>query len=345
MCKAHTKTGRPLVAVASLGGTITMTTSGAAAGVRPELRAEDLLGGLAEQLDIDVRAATLATVPGASLDFDTLGDCYDWAAGQVAAGAAGVVVVQGTDTLEETAYFFETVWPYQEPLVVTGAMRHPALPGADGPANLVAALTVAAAPASRSRGCVLVMGDEVHLARWVRKANSSRPDAFSSAPTGPVAAVTEGAVHYFHPPGIRPPALERPRPRPGGTDSVAARVPLVEATLDDSGELLDAVVAAGAPGVVVAATGVGHVSQGVADAIERALPNLPVVVASRAGSGTTFRRTYGFRGSESDLLAMGVTMAGWLCPRKARVLLCTLLAAGAEREWIEEEFRRRGDLG
>ncbi|MEV6566895.1 asparaginase [Streptomyces kronopolitis] len=337
--KTHSKPVRPLVAVASLGGTITMTTS-AAGGVRPELGAEDLLRGLAEQQDIGVRTATLATLPGASLDFDTLGSCYDWAAGQVAAGAAGVVVVQGTDTLEETAYFFEAVWPHQEPVIVTGAMRHPGLPGADGPANLLAALTVAAAPASRSRGCMLVMEDEVHLARWVRKTNSSRPDAFSSAPAGPVASVTEGAVHYFHPAGTRPPALERPRSRPG-----AARVPLLEATLDDSGELLDALVAAGAPGVVVAATGVGHVSGRLADAIERALPHLPVVVATRTGSGTTFRRTYGFRGSESDLLGMGVTMAGWLCPRKARILLCTLLAAGAEREWIEGEFRRRGDLG
>jgi L-asparaginase len=339
----HNESERPLVAVASLGGTIAMTSSGEGPGVRPQLAAEDLLGGLTEQLNLQVRAATLATVPGASVGFDTLGRCYDWAAGQVAAGAAGVVVVQGTDTLEETGYFFETVWPYQEPVVFTGAMRHPGAPGADGPANLVAALTVAAAPASRARGCMLAMGDEVHLARWVRKANSSRPDAFSSAPAGPVGAVVEGAVHYFHPAGIRPPAIELPR---AASDAAhVADVPLLEATLDGSGELLYAAVAAGAPGVVIAACGVGHVSEAMADAIERALPHVPVVVASRTGSGTTFRRTYGFRGSEADLVAMGVTMAGWLCPRKARILLRTLLAAGADRGRIEEEFRRRGDLG
>jgi len=343
--KPHGEPGsqRPLIAVASLGGTIAMTENSEGAGVRPKLGAEDLLGGLGGHLDIDVRAATLATVPGASLGFGLLGECYDWAAGQVADGADGVVVVQGTDTLEETAYFFETVWPHKEPVVVTGAMRHPSMPGADGPANLVAALTVAAAPASRARGCTLVLGDEVHLAKWVRKANSHRPDAFSSAPAGPVGAVAEGAVHYFHPAGIRLPAIEWSAAAPGHASPGA--VPLLEATLDDSGQLLDAVVAAGAPGVVIAATGVGHVSEATAAAIERALPHLPVVVASRTGSGTTFRRTYGFRGSESDLVAMGATMAGWLCPRKARILLHSLLAAGAERDRIEQEFRIRGNLG
>jgi L-asparaginase len=322
---------KPRISIASLGGTIAMTPS--AGGAVPNLGADDLLGDLA--LGVDARTTTLATIPSASLDFGTLVTCYDWALEQVSTGADGVVFVQGTDTLEETAYFFQTVWPHDVPVVVTGAMRNPSQPGADGPANLAASLVVAVAPTSRGRGTALVLNDEVHQARWVRKTHSSLPNAFSSAPAGPAGLVVEGEVHYFHPADDRIAAIGRPDPAFDGW------VPLVEATLGDSGELLDAAVAGGAAGVVVAATGVGHVSTGMAEAIERALLRIPVVVATRTGGGTTFRRTYGFRGSETDLAEVGVTMAGWLCPRKARVLLRVLLAVGAD---VPAAFRTRADF-
>lgn len=306
------------VAVASLGGTITMTGSGA---VAPTLGAQDLVGGL-EVGEI----ATLATIPGASLTFATLLETFDWAHEQVSRGAAGVVIIQGTDTLEETAYFFDCLWPHEEPLVVTGAMRHPGLPGADGPANLTAAVSVAAAVNSRGRGALLVLNDEIHAARWVRKAHSSLPNAFASFP-GPLGLQIEGAPQYFHP-AHRLPALPRPLDPPA--------VPLVEATVDDDGAILDWL---DVRGVVVAATGAGHVSQGMAEAISRA--RFPVVVASRTGAGTTFRNTYGFTGSESDLIERGAVMAGWLCPRKARVLLRLVL--GSETP-VEAVFAARGGV-
>jgi L-asparaginase len=306
------------VAVASLGGTITMTGSGA---VSPTLGAQDLVGGL-EVGEI----ATLATIPGASLTSATLLEAFDWADKQVSEGARGVVVIQGTDTLEETAYFFDCLWPHEEPIVVTGAMRHPGLPGADGPANLAAAVSVAAAGNSRGRGALLVLNDEIHAARWVRKAHSSLMNAFQSFP-GPLGLVVEGAARYFHP-AHRLPALPRPLDVPA--------VPLIEATVDDDGSVLDWLNVKGA---VVAAAGVGHVSAGMAEAISRA--QFPVVVATRTGAGTTFRDTYGFTGSESDLIQRGVVMAGWLCPRKARVLL--RLTIGAMQP-IGDVFAARGAI-
>ncbi|MFJ5990764.1 asparaginase [Lentzea sp. NPDC092896] len=306
------------VAVASLGGTITMTGSGA---VSPTLGAKDLVQGL-EVGEI----ATLATIPGASLTFTTLLDAFDWADKQVSQGAQGVVIIQGTDTLEETAYFFDCLWPHEEPIVVTGAMRHPGLPGADGPANLAAAVSVAAAQNSRGRGALLVLNDEIHAARWVRKTHSSLMNAFTSFP-GPLGLVVEGAPQYFHP-AHRLAALPRPLEAPA--------VPLIEATVDDDGSVLDWLNVKGA---VVAAAGVGHVSAGMAEAISRA--QFPVVVATRTGAGTTFRDTYGFTGSESDLIRRGVVMAGWLCPRKARVLLRLVLGSQSP---IEDVFAARGGV-
>jgi L-asparaginase len=327
---------RPLIAVAALGGTISMTPGGRVEdGVVPRLTAADLLGELGTDLPMDVRAATLAGISSASMDYATLTRCLAWGSEQVADGATGLVVVQGTDTLEETAYFFELAWPHDDvPVVVTGAMRNPSLPSPDGPANLLASLTVAANP--RSRGALVVFNDDVHAARWVRKSHSSHLEAFSSVPAGPLGLVAEGSVHYFHPPVPRAPAL------PLADADFSGLVPLLEAGIADSGELLSLVLAGGARGVVVAASGVGHVSADTADVIAAA--KVPVVIASRTGAGPTFRGTYGFHGSESSLIRMGATMAGWLCPRKSRVLLQLLLATGASRARIEAEFRLRGDL-
>ncbi|ANN22125.1 L-asparaginase [Amycolatopsis orientalis] len=329
---------RPLVAVAALGGTISMVPGDGEDHAVPRLSAKDLLGGLVDDLAMDIRAETLAGISSASMDFATLIKTRDWAAQAVDEGAQGVVVVQGTDTLEETAYFFELTWASEAPIIITGAMRNPSLPSADGAANLVAALTVAADPRSRGRGSLVAFNDDVHLARWVRKAHSSHVEAFSSNPAGPLGLLAEGAVHYFHPVAARPAAL------PVGNADFSGLVPIVESGVEDTGELLETLVKAGVKGVVIAANGAGHVSAGAADVIERALPEVPIVIAGRTGAGPTFRSTYGFRGSESDLIAMGATMAGWLDPRKSRLLLHTLLATGASRDRIEAEFRLRGDL-
>ncbi|GAB3157309.1 asparaginase [Amycolatopsis stemonae] len=323
----------PLIAVATLGGTISMAPVAGEGGAVPRLGAAELLGGLGD-LPMDVLAETLAGVGSASLDFATLLRCRDWGLEQ---DADGFVVVQGTDTLEETAYFLDLCWPSDQPVVVTGAMRNAGLLSPDGPANLRNALTVAADPRSRGRGALVTLNDDVHAARWVRKAHTSHLEAFSSAPAGPLGMVVEQAVHYFHPSPPRLPSL-------GGKD-FSGLVPVVEAGLDDSGEVLSYLASQpGVRGIVVAATGVGHVSSGTADVVARLVPSLPVVVASRTGAGPTLRSTYGFHGSESSLIALGATMAGWLDARKARILLHALLASGADRSAIEREFRLRGDL-
>jgi len=325
----------PRVAVASLGGTITMLPS-TAGGVAPTLSADQLLATTPQLADVArLEATTLVTLPGASLQpADVLG-AVSWARSAVASGADGVVLVQGTDTMEETAYLADLAWDLDAPLVVSGAMRSPQAPGADGPANLVAAVRTAGSAAARGLGALVVMNDEVHAAARVRKAASSTVQAFGSPSFGPLGRVAEGQVVVPDRPG-RWPALQAARP------GVDPRVALLETHLGDAGDLLDLVVDAGYDGVVVAAFGVGHVSTGMADSIAAAATRLPVVLASRTGAGTTFRGTYGFLGSESDLLARGAVPGGWLDPRKARVLLWFLLAAGYDGDGVADVVRTRG---
>jgi L-asparaginase len=325
------------VVVASLGGTITMTPASAGAAVTPSLQAADLLGAVPGLDEVaHLTAATLRTEPGAWLTPPDVVAVGEWARSQVADGGAhGIVVVQGTDTIEETAYLLGLHWDRSEPLVVTGAMRAPSAAGADGPANLLAATVVAASAEARDRGALVVLNDDVHAAVRVRKTDTVAMHAFSSAPFGPVGRVHERRV-TFAGGSARWPAL--PIPVAGR----APRVALLETCLGDRGDLLRMAADDGYDGIVVAGFGAGHVSAAMAEVVSEVIERCPVVLASRTGGGPVLTGTYGFVGSESDLLARGVVPAGWLDPRKARLLLWALLAAGADAEEIRGTVTARG---
>ncbi|MCW2655353.1 MAG: L-asparaginase [Mycobacterium sp.] len=327
---------RPRVAAASLGGTITMTSTTAdGQGARPTLSAEQLLTAVPALDDsAELSATTLNTMPGASLTFDAVVGALNWACAEVSGGAAGAVVIQGTDTIEETAYLLDLYWDQPAPLVVTGAMRPPQTPGADGPANLVASVRVAADDASRQRGVLVVLNDEIHAARRARKVRASGPDAFASPSFGPLGYVDERRPVYGTTAADRR-TLRLPDP------FITPRVALLETFLGDDGEVLDVISSSGFHGVVVAGFGVGHASTSLAGVVEKAASSLPVVLASRTGAGSTHRNSYSFDGSESDLIARGAIPAGWLDARKARVLLACLLADGAGRDDIRSEFDHR----
>ncbi|MEQ5842045.1 asparaginase [Paraburkholderia acidicola] len=328
---------RPLVAIASLGGTISMTPSDAAGGAVPKLDAAQLvaavpgLGALAE-----LSTASLSQLPSASLGIEQLLACLAWAAEKIAGGARGVVLTQGTDTIEETAFFLDLYWPHPEPLIITGAMRTPLSAGADGPANLLAAVQVAIDDESRGRGVLVVMNDTVHRARWVCKSDSLSVQTFVSPDGGPAGRVVEGRPEYFHAPGHR--SLVPPPTRP------FPKVAVIPALLGDDGDLAAAALDLGYEAIVVSAFGAGHVSFGFAEQIERLAKAVPVVIASRTGAGATASRTYGFAGSEVDLARRGALLAKWLHPLKARLLLGALLAAGTPREQIPEALARWSTL-
>jgi L-asparaginase len=326
----------PSVAVFGLGGTIAMTQA-THGGVSPALSASDLLAAVPGLPDgqAELRVHDFRNKPGASLDFSDLYELADAINRALEDGCAGAVVTQGTDTIEEVAYLLDLLLPVDAPVVVTGAMRNPAMAGADGPANILAAIRVAASPCARGLGCLVVLNDQIHAARWVQKAHTGSPAAFVSPDHGPLGHVVEGRVHL--PVRIRrQPSALRSVPRR------SVRVGVAAMALGDDGTLIEA-MAGHVDGLVVAAFGAGHVPAAVAPVLGQVAGRIPVVLASRTGAGPVHRVTYGFPGSERDLLARGLISAGYLDPLKSRILLHLLIASGADNARIRAAFAVAGD--
>jgi L-asparaginase len=326
-----------VIALFTLGGTIAMF--GGSGPVVTRLSGADLTATLpSAALPAPVEVHDVLAIPSASLSYADILGVLAAASDAVSAGAEGVVVTQGTDTLEETAYLLDLLWPHPEPLVVTGAMRNPTLAGADGPANLLAAVRVASSPAVRGLGALVVFNDEIHTARWVRKTHSTNPATFASPETGPIGHVIEGEVRRL----VTPPRCS-PLPVPSAAQVAATAVPLHTATLDDDGILLHHLASGSSvAGLVVSAFGVGHMPAALAPVLEELAARFPVVLASRTGAGSVLRETYGAVGSEKDLQRRGLINGRALHPYKARVLLRLLLASGAGHHEVSDAFAERG---
>jgi L-asparaginase len=328
----------PSVIVLALGGTIASTGSGT--GVTPKLSAEQLVGsvpGLAEVARIE--AATFRQVPSPELTPADLIALAVEIEQRLESGAMGVVVTQGTDTIEETAFVLDLLVQADAPVVVTGAMRNPTLAGADGPANLLGAVQTAVSEHARGLGAVILFAEEIHAARFARKAHTQSLSPFISAPAGPIGWLSEGAVRI----GSRPVGRRHLRLTEGAER--AAPVALLTYGQGDEGLLAAAVASAGYAAVVIEATGGGHVPADTVPALERLAAQMPVVMASRTGAGEVLRRTYSFVGSETDLAQRGLIPAGAMPASHARMLLRLLLSAGAGHDDVRAAFEALGAPG
>jgi L-asparaginase len=234
------------------------------------------------------------------------------------AGLHGVIVTHGTDTMEETAYFLHLTVKDERPVVVTGAMRGPTAVSADGPANVIAAARVLVTPEARGQGVLVVLNDQVHSARDVRKMDSNRVDAFRSE-WGPLGLVDSDRVLMRHSLRTRHTmASELDLP----ADSLPY-VPVVDDFAGSDGSVIRALAAQGVSGIVVQAFANGRASPGTTAAmLEVAAAGVPIALASRVAEGRVMDRDQGL------LIA-----AGDLSPQKARVLL--MLALGRTRDAAE----------
>jgi len=232
----------------------------------------------------------------------------------------GVVVTHGTDTLEETAYLLHLTVKSAKPVVLTAAMRPSTALSADGPLNLLNAVTVAASKDAAGKGVLVAFNNQIHSARDVTKTSTYAVDAFRSPETGVLGFVQDGRVE-FQRTVVRAHTV-------ASEFAVADRwsmVEIVASYADVSRVTVDALVAAGVRGIVVAGTGNGSMhavlTQALADAVKQ---GVAVVRASRVGSGHVMRN-----GAANDD-ALGTVSAGTLNPYKARVLLMLAVASNVQ---------------
>lgn len=200
---------------------------------------------------------------------------------------AGIVVVHGTDTLEETAYFLQAVCGPAKPVVLTCAMRPATALVPDGPQNVLDA--VAVARHSGAKGVVAVCAGSVHTARDVQKVHPYQVDAFSSGDAGPLGYVEEGSLRLL-------------RNWPEADASRAPDAAKIMATLDDAtdwpqveivmshagarGAVVQALMSQGVRGLVVATTGNGTIHQALEAALLKAqAAGVSVVRATRCPNG------------------------------------------------------------
>lgn len=306
------------IAIIGVGGTISMTD--APGGLTPTRSVHDLLASAgAADLGVTLRPIDLMRKASASLTLDEvllLARTIDRLA---ADGVDGVVVTQGTDTLEEVAFAIELLSDAAIPIVFTGAMRGASAAGYDGGQNLADAIRVVSHAAGRSE-VYAVMNGEAHAARFVAKTLTSSLAAFASPDHGPLMRIHEGQI-YEHarltPPRAPHIAIGEPQTWP--------RVALLPLGLGDDCAITPNLKALGYDGCVIAAMGGGHAPDFALANLESAAKDMPVVLCSRASGGRVFERTYGYPGGEIDLLRRGL-IASPLSAVKARILLLLCLA-------------------
>ena len=305
----------------AMGGTIAMRRD-AGGGVAPEDGAEALLFDTRLQADIEIYPHDIALKPSASIDLSDVARLSQALVEAAANGMAGAVVTHGTDTLEETAFALALMLPVPLPMpvIVTGAMRSPDSVGADGPANLAAAIRIAAHAQAREEGVLVLFGDEIHAAHLVRKVHSGRPHAFSSEPFGPIGHVVETEISF----DLKP-CITLPRLTLGGRIPV---VPILQAGMDLEPEVIHAFGAPAIDALVIAGVGGGHVSARVMPDLEALARRKPVVITSRVGMGPTLRSSYAYPGGDIDLRARGIMNGGRWRPSQARILLQLALSRG-----------------
>ncbi|MEK6720241.1 MAG: asparaginase [Chloroflexota bacterium] len=314
----------PRVAVLFTGGTISMEVDPVAGGNVPTLDGAAILARTADLGEIaEVVALDRGLTPASHFTFTDLfeiGATLDRLSDDTAVD--GIVVVQGTDTIEETALFWDLLHAGPKPIVVTGAMRSASEAGYDGPDNLRDAVRAAIHPGLADQGVVVVLAHTIHPADDVTKTHASALTTFQSLNDGPLGVVEDGVVR-----------LERRRVgrRHVSTRRAAERIGLVTAGVAMDGSPIDALVAGGLDGLVVAATGAGNTSPGLLDGAIRAMSvGIPVVLSTRTPAGRA-GTGYAFPGGGATWERAGALRAGSLTAPKARIALALGLGAGLDR--------------
>ena len=325
---------KPRVVIVATGGTIAGSAeSTTAAGYKSGAVAVDVLIAAVPQMKsfADVTGVQVASIGSQDMNDEV------WLklAAEVNRLAAqpdvdGIAITHGTDTMEETAYFLNLVVKTDKPVVLTGSMRPSTSLSADGPLNIYNAVGVASDPRAKGRGVLVVANDDIHGARAITKRHTTDVQTFVSPEAGLIGVCLFDSRDF-----VRMPARAHTTATPFkvAVGQILPRVDIIYAHAGMSPDLIDAAVANGAKGIVIAGVGDGNMTTPSLDAVKRAIAKGVVVVRStRVGEGVVRRNI------EVSDDKMGTVASMDLVPGKARVLLKLALTQTSDPKKIQEYF-------
>ena len=231
----------------------------------------------------------------------------------------GFVITHGTDTLEETAYFIDTMEVPHKPIVLTGAMRSSNELGSDGVYNYLSALRVASDDKAADKGVLVVMNDEIHAAKYVTKTHTTNVSTFQTPTHGPLGLIMKHEILYFK--------TAEPRVR-FDLDKIQGLVPIIPVYAGMTEELLDLLPVDQLDGLIIQAFGAGNVPKETAQKLNALIQEgLPIALVSRCFNGIA-EPVYAYEGGGVCLQNAGVFFVKELNAQKARLKLLIAINAG-----------------
>ena len=231
----------------------------------------------------------------------------------------GFVITHGTDTLEETAYFLDTMEVPHKPIVLTGAMRSSNELGSDGVYNYLSALRVASDDKAADKGVLVVMNDEIHAAKYVTKTHTTNVSTFQTPTHGPLGLIMKHEILYFK--------TAEPRVR-FDLDRIQGLVPIIPVYAGMTEELLDLLPIDQLDGLIIQAFGAGNVPKETSQKLNALIQEgLPIALVSRCFNGIA-EPVYAYEGGGVCLQNAGIFFVKELNAQKARLKLLIAINAG-----------------
>ena len=325
---------RPRIVIVATGGTIAGSAdSTTSAGYKSGAVAVDVLIAAVPQMKkfADVRGVQVSSVGSQDMN-DELWVKLAVEVNRLLAQSDvdGIAITHGTDTMEETSYFLNLVVKSDKPVVLTGSMRPSTSLSADGPLNIYNAVGVASDSRAKGRGVLVVANDDIHGARAITKRHTTDVETFVSPEVGLIGVCLFDDREFGRTP-VRAHTTATPFKVAAG--QTLPRVDIIYANAGMSPDLIDAAVANGAKGIVIAGVGDGNMTTPALDAVKRAIAKGVVVVRStRVGEGIVRRNI------EVDDDKVGTVVSKELNPSKARVLLKLALTQTSEPKQVQAMF-------
>ncbi len=323
------------IAIITTGGTIAQKIDPVSGGAIPALSGEDLINSVPELKEL----ANLIVYPVANIDSRDMDyKIYSKLAHKIKKlnkdpQIDGLLILHGTDTMEETAFFLNQVIHTNKPMVITGAMRTASERDSDGPRNLINSIRVILSKYANNGNIMVVMNGNIINGLAVSKVDSSNIEAFNGGKHGVLGIVDEFHVTWYNKP-INIGTFDLPKHYP--------KVDIILAYPGADGRLIKASVRNGAEGIVIVGYGAGNVSKRLFRTIRSVIKtakDVTLLIQSRSPEGNVLP-VYAGEGGGVDLQKVGVILGGPLSPTKSRILLMLCLSNNYPRDEIIRVFQK-----